>query len=85
MPYFWSDWYSSRIQFVGTPVADEVRVIQPDPEKFLALYRRGQRLVGTLTVNGQRQIMKYRRQIAERGSWEDALTYAEQTLTAGAR
>jgi NADPH-dependent 2,4-dienoyl-CoA reductase/sulfur reductase-like enzyme len=85
VPYFWSDWYSSRIQFVGTPVADEVRVIQPDPEKFLALYRRGDRLVGTLTVNGQRQIMKYRRQIAERGSWDGALAYAEQTLAAGAQ
>lgn len=81
VPYFWSDWYSSRIQFVGTPVAEEVRVVEPEPEHFLALYRRGDRLVGTLTVNGQRRIMKYRRQIAERGSWEDAVAFAEQALT----
>ncbi len=78
VPYFWSDWYEHRIQFVGIPRADEIRVVSEElgEERFLALYRRGDRLVGTLTVDRPTQIMKYRRMIAQRGSWSDALAYA---------
>jgi NADPH-dependent 2,4-dienoyl-CoA reductase/sulfur reductase-like enzyme len=80
VPYFWSDWYGSRIQFVGVPEADEVLVVDGDVEngeRWVALYRRGDRLVGALTVNGQTVIMKYRRMIAQKSSWGDALEFAE--------
>ncbi|HVK28655.1 MAG TPA: FAD-dependent oxidoreductase, partial [Nocardioides sp.] len=63
VPYFWSDWYDVRIQFVGSPDADEVRLVDGDPAsggRWVALYRRGDRLIGALTVNGQTEIMKYR-------------------------
>jgi len=79
VPYFWSDWYAHRIQFVGTPRADEVRVVSPAEQGFVALYRRGDRLVGALTVDGQRQIMKYRRRVADRGDWAEAVAYAEKS------
>lgn len=82
VPYFWSDWYAHRIQFVGTPRADEVHVVDEGPVGFLALYRRDDRLVGALTVDGQRQIMKYRRKIADRGDWADALEFARDTRRA---
>jgi NADPH-dependent 2,4-dienoyl-CoA reductase/sulfur reductase-like enzyme len=75
VPYFWSDWYGSRIQFVGRPRADEIRVGDPG-ERFLALYRRGDRLVGTITIDRPAQIMKYKRLIAQRASWSDALAFA---------
>jgi NADPH-dependent 2,4-dienoyl-CoA reductase/sulfur reductase-like enzyme len=80
VPYFWSDWYDVRIQFVGSPEADEVRLVDGDPadgSRWVALYRRGDRLIGALTVNGQSEIMKYRVQIMKRGSWDDALLFAE--------
>lgn len=80
VPYFWSDWYDVRIQFVGSPDADEVRLVDGDPAsggRWVALYRRGDRLIGALTVNGQAEIMKYRVQIMKGGSWEDALAFAE--------
>lgn len=80
VPYFWSDWYDVRIQFVGSPDADEVRLVDGDPGsggRWVALYRRGDRLIGALTVNGQTEIMKYRVQIMKGGSWEDALAFAE--------
>jgi NADPH-dependent 2,4-dienoyl-CoA reductase/sulfur reductase-like enzyme len=81
VPYFWSDWYGSRIQFVGVPEADEVLLADGDVEngeRWVALYRRGDRLVGALTVNGQTVIMKYRRMIAQKCSWGDALEFAEK-------
>jgi NADPH-dependent 2,4-dienoyl-CoA reductase/sulfur reductase-like enzyme len=77
VPYFWSVWYGQRIQFVGIPQADEVRMLsEPGSERLLALYRRGDRLTGCLTVDRPGQIMKYRRLIAERASWDEALQFA---------
>ena len=81
VPYFWSDWYESRIQFVGSAVADEVVFASGDPEseKFVALYRSGDRLIGAATLNEQRKIMKLRRIIAKRGTWADALELLNPT------
>ena len=30
VPYFWSDWYGSRIQFVGVPDSEEVLLVDGD-------------------------------------------------------
>jgi NADPH-dependent 2,4-dienoyl-CoA reductase/sulfur reductase-like enzyme len=78
VPYFWSDWYSSRIQFVGVPQADEIRVASEElgEDRFLALYRRGDRVTGAITIDRPTQIMKYRRMIAQSKSWEEALAFA---------
>jgi NADPH-dependent 2,4-dienoyl-CoA reductase/sulfur reductase-like enzyme len=80
VPYFWSDWYGSRIQFVGMPDADEVRVVDGDvdDDRWTALYRQGDRLIGALTLNGQTVIMKYRRMISQKSSWDEALEFAEK-------
>lgn len=81
VPYFWSDWYGSRIQFVGVPQADEVRVVEGDVTydgRCVALYRAGDRLVGALAVNRQSVIMKYRGMITKNASWDDALAFAEK-------
>ena len=84
VPYFWSDWYGSRIQFVGVPQADEVRVVDGDATggRCVALYREGDRLTGALTINGQSVIMKYRVLIMKRSSWRDALEFAENRRAA---
>jgi hypothetical protein len=74
VPYFWSDWYDSRIQFVGIPAAEEILVVAEQP--FLALYRRGDRITGALTIDRPSEIMKYRRMIGNRTSWAEALTFA---------
>jgi len=85
VPYFWSDWYDVRIQFVGDPAADEVRLVEGDPGhepgseaggRWVALYREGDRLIGALTVNGQTEIMKYRVMISKGATWEEALEFA---------
>jgi NADPH-dependent 2,4-dienoyl-CoA reductase/sulfur reductase-like enzyme len=78
VPYFWSDWYGSRIQFVGIPQAEEIRVVSEElgEDRFLALYRRGDRLTGCISIDRPTQIMKYRRMIAQSKSWTDALEFA---------
>lgn len=73
VPYFWSDWYGRRIQFVGVPGADETHVVPG--ESFLTLYRRGDRVAGALTIDRPSLIMKFRRMIARRASWQDALDF----------
>jgi NADPH-dependent 2,4-dienoyl-CoA reductase/sulfur reductase-like enzyme len=86
VPYFWSDWYDSRIQFVGVPAADEIKIVSGDvaDHKFVALYRQGGRLTGALTLNRRADVMKYRVQIGKRTSWEDALAFAEKRNAAAA-
>lgn len=78
VPYFWSDWYGTRIQFVGVAGDADVTVVDGDIEshRFVALYHRGDRLVGALTLDRPTEIMKYRGLIACRVSWSDALAFA---------
>lgn len=75
VPYFWSDWYGHRIQFVGSALADTVEFVTggPDEEKFVALYRKDNRLVGAATLNERRRIMKLRRIIQDGGEWDSAI------------
>ncbi|GAT74937.1 FAD-dependent oxidoreductase [Microbacterium sp. HM58-2] len=80
VPYFWSDWYHQRIQFVGSADAESVSFVSgaPDEDRFVALYRSGDRLVGAATLNERRLIMKLRRLIQLGQSWDDALALVEQ-------
>lgn len=85
VPYFWSDWYGSRIQFVGSPQADEVLLVDGDPEsggRWVALYRSGDRLGGALTLDGQTEIMKYRGKILKGATWDDAVAFAGERRAA---
>ena len=77
-PYFWSDWYSSRIQFVGLADGDEVAVVRGDTDdgSFCALYRRGDSLVGALALDMRTEVMKYKRLISTGSSWDAALEFA---------
>jgi NADPH-dependent 2,4-dienoyl-CoA reductase/sulfur reductase-like enzyme len=70
VPYFWSDWYGQRIQFVGIAATADVEFLSgaPDEDRFVAAVWRGDRLVGAATLNEPRKVMKLRRLIAERGT-----------------
>jgi NADPH-dependent 2,4-dienoyl-CoA reductase/sulfur reductase-like enzyme len=76
VPYFWSDQYGVKIQCLGrTTGFDEVKVAagSTDEFKFLALYRRGDRLVAALGASMVRQVMGFRQHLVDRISWDDAL------------
>ena len=79
VPYFWSDQYKHKIQFLGRSTGfDEVRVVDGDPADaaWLALYRRGDRLIGALGVSKIRGLMGYHKLLEARTSWADALAHA---------
>jgi len=86
VPYFWSDWYGSRIQFVGTPPIEEVRFVAGDPEgdAFLALCRCGERLIGALALNQPAAIMRYRGLIGRGCGWAEALEFAAARMAVAA-
>lgn len=77
VPYFWSDWYSNRIQFAGSTAGAEPQVVfgSVERDKFVALYRSGDRVVGALAVNEPSRIMKDRRKIQNGTSWVEMLEH----------
>jgi NADPH-dependent 2,4-dienoyl-CoA reductase/sulfur reductase-like enzyme len=67
-PYFWSDQYGRKLQFVGrTEPGDEVTIIEGslDEERFLAAYGRGGRLVAALGMRRPARIMALQKLIGE--------------------
>ncbi|HEY8526808.1 MAG TPA: FAD-dependent oxidoreductase [Acidimicrobiales bacterium] len=79
VPWFWSDQYDRKIQLAGRSAnADEIRIVEgsTDERRFVALYRRGDRLVGVLAMNRPRSVLTYRRLIEAGASWSEALAEA---------
>lgn len=63
-PYFWSDLFDTRLQVAGWPdEADRVTIEEGSPEErsFLALYRRGEDVVGVLALDRGRSFTRWRR------------------------
>jgi NADPH-dependent 2,4-dienoyl-CoA reductase/sulfur reductase-like enzyme len=79
VPFVWSDQYDVKIQIVGSIHGDDEVVVADgslDERRFVALFGRAGRLVGALGFSRPRLVMQYRRMIAERASWDDALAHA---------
>ena len=79
VPFFWSDQYSSRIQFVGRAGEDdELQIVHGSVEerRFVALYGRDGLLHGALGMSMPKLLMPFRRLLDPRTSWDDALAFA---------
>jgi 3-phenylpropionate/trans-cinnamate dioxygenase ferredoxin reductase component len=79
VPYFWSDQYDTKIQFLGRCCpTDEVRIVDGsiDERRFVALFGRDGRLVGALAFSRPRLLMGYRKLLAAKTSMDDALASA---------
>ncbi|MEX0848308.1 MAG: FAD-dependent oxidoreductase [Ilumatobacteraceae bacterium] len=78
VPFFWSDQFDSRIQFVGRPHGDdEVHVFAGSTDgAFAALYGWQGRLRGVLGVSMPKMVMPFRALIAAKASWDEALAKA---------
>ncbi len=76
VPFVWSDQYAVKIQVAGqVRPDDEVKLIAGSiaERKFTVLFGRAGRLSGVLAFNRPRDVIKYRRLLADRPSWDDAL------------
>ncbi|MGE0512288.1 MAG: NAD(P)/FAD-dependent oxidoreductase, partial [Acidimicrobiia bacterium] len=79
VPFFWSDQYTSRVQFLGRAADDDdIRIVHGSPEerRFVALFGRDGLLHGALGVSAPKLLMPYRRLLDPRVTWEDALAFA---------
>ena len=79
VPFVWSDQYDVKIQSVGRFSAeDDVHVAHGTLEerRFVALFGRAGRLTGALGFGRPRHVMQYRRMIADRRSFAEALEHA---------
>ena len=65
VPYFWSDQYGKKIQYVGI-IGEFAGVVEGslDENKFVAIFTSEGQLVGALCVNSQGRMIRYRRLIA---------------------
>ncbi|MEV0057524.1 FAD-dependent oxidoreductase [Saccharopolyspora shandongensis] len=74
VPYFWSDQYGSRLQFLGTSSGyDQIEVVHGglDTNEFVVLYGRAGILIGALGLAATRQLMRYRPLIDQRAPMTD--------------
>ena len=78
VPFFWSDQFTARIQFLGRSTdAEEIRVVagNTDDGKFAAAYMRAGRLVGVLGVSMPKVVMPARKLLETHTPWSEALAY----------
>ncbi len=76
LPFFWSDQFEHRIQFLGrAAVDDEVRVVAGSvaDAKFLTLFGRNGKLHGALGVNAPRWVMPTRKLFLDHATWDEAV------------
>jgi NADPH-dependent 2,4-dienoyl-CoA reductase/sulfur reductase-like enzyme len=81
VPFVWSDQYDVKIQSAGRfSASDRMEVVHGslDDRKFAAIFERAGRVSGVLGFSEPRRVMQYRRMVAERASFDDALEFAAQ-------
>lgn len=80
VPFFWSDQFDSRIQFVGRAHGgDDVHVFAGNTDgAFAALYGWEGRLRGVLGVSMPKMVMPFRALLAAQAGWHEALAKAAE-------
>ena len=79
VPFFWSEQYGSRIQFIGRAAGDDdVRIVKGSVEdrSFLALYGKHGRLRGALGLSMPKPLMQCRKFMLAGMSFDDAVLAA---------
>jgi NADPH-dependent 2,4-dienoyl-CoA reductase/sulfur reductase-like enzyme len=79
VPFFWSEQYDRRIQFLGKASPDDEVVLVAgtvDSRQFTALYGRRGRLTGVLGVNMPRSVMPFRKHLLDGIDFASALVIA---------
>jgi NADPH-dependent 2,4-dienoyl-CoA reductase/sulfur reductase-like enzyme len=81
VPYVWSDQYDVKIQAAGRfGGEDRMEIVHgtTEEDRFVVIFERGDRVSGVLGFSQPRRVIQYRRMIAERASFADALAFAAE-------
>jgi NADPH-dependent 2,4-dienoyl-CoA reductase/sulfur reductase-like enzyme len=76
VPYFWTDQYDLKLQVHGWIKGyDEVRILEGSlvERRMLAVFRRGDRVVGALGVGAAKALRGWRQLIVDRTAWADVV------------
>lgn len=76
VPYFWTDQYDLKLQVHGWIKGyDEVRILEGSlvERRMLAVFRRGDRVVGALGVGAAKALRQWRQLIVDRTAWADVV------------
>jgi 3-phenylpropionate/trans-cinnamate dioxygenase ferredoxin reductase component len=79
MPFFWSDQYDRKIQFLGRAGdGDDVEVVvgTEDERRFVALYHRHGRLTAALGIGMPKHLMRFRALVLEHATIEAGREHA---------
>jgi NADPH-dependent 2,4-dienoyl-CoA reductase/sulfur reductase-like enzyme len=77
IPYFWSDWYESKIQFAGVAKGEPTLVAGSwGGPSFTALYSNGHDFTGVLTLDRRSDVMKFRALLDRGATLDEALALA---------
>jgi NADPH-dependent 2,4-dienoyl-CoA reductase/sulfur reductase-like enzyme len=82
VPFFWSEQYDRRIQFLGKAGQDDEVVIvagSVEERQFAALYGHAGRLRGVLGMNMPRSVMPFRAHLLDRIGFAEAIEIATST------
>lgn len=82
-PYFWSDWYDSKIQFAGVARGVPTLVAGSwEDDSFVALYGEGDEFRGALTLNRRSELHDLRKLLERQAPMAEALELAEKRRSA---
>jgi hypothetical protein len=87
VPFFWSDQFDARIQFLGRATADAVVDVvagNTADGKWCAIYSVNDRLTGVLGVSMPKLVMPSRALLSTHTSRTDALAHFERIVAAQA-
>lgn len=77
VPWVWSDQFGFKLQFVGSSIAHEEVFIESSLEqedgRLLALYRKGDRLIGACGIRRNKIVLSLRDQVGRPGSWQKVI------------
>jgi NADPH-dependent 2,4-dienoyl-CoA reductase/sulfur reductase-like enzyme len=72
VPYFWTDQFELKLQVHGWLRGyDEVRVVEGsfDEKRMVALFRRGDRLVGVMGIGAAKVVRSWRQHVLDGAAW----------------
>ncbi|MCU1693351.1 MAG: pyridine nucleotide-disulfide oxidoreductase [Frankiales bacterium] len=76
VPFVWTEWYGTKVHLLGDCRGDDVRLVgDPAGDRWLALYREQDLLVGAVGVGLPGRTPKLRRRVGQ--PFEEAVAFAE--------